>query len=315
MTAMATTMRATTMKATMTTPTDGAFLDAVRRADVGWLARHLDAQVCRPAVLGLLVRHEDSRVRYLGLVLLSERVTSDRAGDEQEMAELAGLLPASPAGVAPEEALLLARLHERLGPYLPEPRRPSWRTAGLPVRVRIAWLRAELMNDPAGVFREEPPGELLYQAVREAAVTSAHRPEALVKELVDSGDPVFQADALRLARQGLHAGLLAPVRVRAHVITLLGAGSADLVAAALAELAEPWAALDPIPRAGCRPSSPPLRRPHGPRPPTPHSRPPPTTDTAACCGRSSTIRVCRRVFADARWNGSVSWPTARTSAP
>lgn len=230
----------------MTMTADKSFLDAVRRADVSRLAGRLDARLCPPAVFGLLVRHEDSRVRYLGLVLLSERVTSGRTGDEQERAELAGLLPVSVAGAAPEEALLLARLHERLGPCVQESRRPSWRTAGLPVGVRIAWLRAELLNDPA-VLRKEPAGELLYQAVRETTVTSAHRPEHLVKELLDSGDPVLQADALRLAREGLHAGLLAPVLVRAHVTSLLGAGSADVAAAALRELAEPWAALDPLP--------------------------------------------------------------------
>ncbi|MCJ0873025.1 HEAT repeat domain-containing protein [Streptomyces sp. AP-93] len=229
----------------MTMPADKSFHDAVRRADVGRLAALLDAQLCPPAVFGLLIRHEDSRVRYLGLVLLAERVTSGRTGDEHETAELAELLPVS-VPAAPEEALVLARLHERLGPYLPGPRRPSWRTAGLPVRVRIAWLRAELLNDPA-LLRKEPPGELLYQAVRETTVTPAHRPEHLVKELVDSGDPVLQADALRLARQGLHAGLLAPALVRAHVIGLLGAGSAAVVAAALGELAEPWAALEPLP--------------------------------------------------------------------
>lgn len=230
---------------TTTMPADESFRDAVRRADVGRLAGLLDAQLCPPAVFGLLIRHEEPRLRYLGLVLLAERVTSGRTGDEQEMAELAGLLPVSVAGT-PEEALVLARLHERLGPYLRGSRRPSWRTAGLPVRVQMAWLRAELLNDPA-VLRQEPAGELLYQAVREATATCAHRPEHLVKELVDSGDPVLQADALRLARQGLHAGLLAPVLVRAHLISLLGADSADVVAAALGELAEPWAALDPLP--------------------------------------------------------------------
>lgn len=229
----------------MTMPVDTFLLDAVRQADVGRLAGRLDAQLCPPGVFRLLVRHEDSRMRYLGLTLLAERVTSGPTGDEREMTELAGLLPVS-VTAAPEEALVLARLHERLGPYLPGSRRPSWRTTDLPVRVRIAWLRAELLNDPA-VLRREPAGELLYQAVREATATSAHRPAHLVQELVDSGDPVLQADALRLARQALHAGLLAPVRVRAHLIGLLGSGSAEVVVAALGELAEPWAVLDALP--------------------------------------------------------------------
>ncbi|WP_407836610.1 HEAT repeat domain-containing protein [Streptomyces sp. DSM 116496] len=234
----------------MTMPADKPLHDAVRRADLDWLARHLDPQVCPPAAFELLVRHEDSRLRYLGLALLAERVTSGRTGDEREMAELAELLPVSVEGApvegAPEEALLLARLYERLGPYLPGNRRPSWRTASLPVRVRIAWLRAEILNEPA-VIRKEPPGELLYQALRETTATGAHRPEQLVDELVGSGDPVVQGEGLRLARQALHAGLLAPVRVRAHVMGLLGSGSPAVVAAALEELAEPWATLEPLP--------------------------------------------------------------------
>ncbi|MFE2552874.1 HEAT repeat domain-containing protein [Streptomyces sp. NPDC059355] len=229
----------------MITPADEPFHDALRRADVDRLAGHPDARHCPPAVFRLLVRHDDPRLRYLGLVLLNERVTSGRPGDEQETAELAGLLPTAVEG-PPEAALVLARLHERLGPYRRGLRRPSWRTAELPVRVRIAWLRAELLNEPT-VIRKEPAGELLYQAVRELTVTCAHRPEQLVNELVDSGDPVLQAAALRLARQGLHAGLLAPARVRGYAIRLLGADSADLAAAVLGELAEPWAASEPLP--------------------------------------------------------------------
>ncbi|MET8755264.1 HEAT repeat domain-containing protein, partial [Streptomyces sp. NPDC004667] len=232
----------------MITPADTSFRDAVRRADVRRLSGHIDARLCPPAVFGHLVRHGDPGLRHLGLILLAERVASVRADDAAAMAELAELLPTSVEG-PPEAALVLARLYERLGPYLREPLIPAWRSAGLPARVRIAWLRAELLNDPT-VVRKEAPGELLYQAVRETTVTVAHRPERLVDELVDSGDPVLQAAALRLARQGLHAGLLAPVPVRGRLIGLLGAGSAAVAAAALEELGEPWAALAPLPL-GC----------------------------------------------------------------
>ncbi|MFC9243099.1 HEAT repeat domain-containing protein [Streptomyces sp. NPDC057136] len=223
---------------------DEPFHDAVRRADVGWLSGHLDARACPPAVFGRLIRHGDSHVRHLGLVLLSERVASGPVVDGPGTAELAALLPESVAG-PPETALVLAGLYEQLGPFLGGRSWPRWRTAELPVRVRIAWLRAELLNKPS-VIRDEPPGELLYQAVREASAVGAHRPAELVDELVDSGDPVLQGEALRLARQGLEAGLLAPVRVRHVVISLLGGDSA-VVAAALGELTEPWAALDPLP--------------------------------------------------------------------
>ncbi|MET9688829.1 HEAT repeat domain-containing protein [Streptomyces sp. NPDC006514] len=229
----------------MITQADKPFRDAVRRADVGRLAGHLDPRLCAPAVFEHLIRHEDPRLRTLGLVLLAERVASGRTGDEQEMAELARLLPASVEG-PPEAALVLARLYERLEPHRQGLPRPSWRTAGLPATVQIAWLRAELLNEPTAI-RKEPPGELLYQAVRGMTVTCAHRPEQLVNELAGSGDPVLQAAALQLARQGLHAGLLAPALVREYVVNLLGADSADVVAAALGELNQPWAALDPLP--------------------------------------------------------------------
>ncbi|MET9605960.1 HEAT repeat domain-containing protein [Streptomyces sp. NPDC006512] len=228
----------------MITPADEPFHDAVRRADVGWLSGHVDAQFCPPGVFGLLIRHGDPRLRHLGLLLLTERVTS-AGGDAREAAELAGLLPERLEG-PPETLLVLAELYERLGPYLRGPRRPPWRTAEPPVRVRIAWLRAELHNDPT-VIRKEPRGELLYHAVRETTAARTHLPGQLVRELVHSGDPVLHAAALRLAREGLHAGLLAPARVRDHLIALLGSDGEDVVAAALAELAEPWAALDPLP--------------------------------------------------------------------
>lgn len=231
----------------MTKPADKPFHDALRRADVGWLSRHLDARDCPPGVFGRLVRHDDPRLRHLGLVLLAERVGSGGGRDvgESELAGFAELLPVSVEG-APETALVLARLYERLGPYRRGGRRPAWRAAGLPARVRIAWLRAELLTEPV-VIRTEPAGELLYQAVRETTVGRAHRPERLVSELVDSGDAVLEAAALRLARQGLHAGLLAPVRVREQLVRLLGSGCAEVVATALGELSEPWAALDSLP--------------------------------------------------------------------
>ncbi|MFF3018906.1 HEAT repeat domain-containing protein [Streptomyces sp. NPDC057939] len=229
----------------MITPEDKPFQDAVRRADAGWLAGHLDPRACTPAVLEPLLRHEDPRLRHVGLVLLAERVTSGSPAGDRETVELARLVPASLDG-PPEAALLVARLHERLWTHLPASRRPSWRTAGLPARVRIAWLRAELLNDPT-VLRREPVGEQLRQAVRETTAVAAHRPEQLVHELVATGDPALHAAALRLAREGLHAGLLAPALVRAHAIGLLDVAAPTVVAEALGELTEPWAALEPLP--------------------------------------------------------------------
>ncbi|MFJ2648742.1 HEAT repeat domain-containing protein [Streptomyces sp. NPDC087420] len=227
---------------------DGPLLDALRRADVGRLSARLDARSCTPDLFRRLVGHDDARVRYLGLVLLTERVLADGGS-----APLALLLPESVEGPperTPEEMLVLAGLYARLGPYLGGRRLPSWRAADhLPVRVRIAWLRAELLNEP-GVIRDAP-GELLHRAIRDVTATDAHRPADLVAELARSEDPLLRSAALRLAREALHAGLLAPATVRAHTLRLTGGGGDPagdtVVVAALRELAQPWAALDPVP--------------------------------------------------------------------
>lgn len=100
----------------VTTTVDEPLDEAVLRGDIGRLSGHLDAQVCGPAVFGRLVRHDDPRVRYLGLVLLTERLASDNALAAPESAEFAALLPVSVAG-PPEAALVLAGLYERLGRF------------------------------------------------------------------------------------------------------------------------------------------------------------------------------------------------------
>ncbi|MGO1022580.1 HEAT repeat domain-containing protein [Streptomyces rubiginosohelvolus] len=233
----------------MTTPPDDPISDALDRADAGLLARRLDARTCPPELLGRLVRHPAPRLRHLGLTLLAERTDTPNAPDTPDaeggqLALVAGLLPDT-VGSSPEESLLLARLHARLGSREPRPWLPDWRAAALPARVRIAWLRAELLGDPA-VLRTEPAGEPLYRAVRESAAADARRPDRLVAELVGTGDPVFQAEALRLAREGLHAGLLAPAFVRDRLVRLLDAPDHDVVTGALRELAEPWAAVTPL---------------------------------------------------------------------
>ncbi|MFD3920781.1 HEAT repeat domain-containing protein [Streptomyces sp. NPDC058595] len=243
------------------TPGDEAFEDALRRADVRRSAGLLDPALCPPGAFERLLRHEDPRVRSLGLVSLGERVAGVVAGSAGAYEPLAALLPvalsaAEPAAWSAEDALVLAELYARLGPHLPAPyalagRVPSWRTAGFPVRVRIAWLRAEIANDPTAV-RREPASEPLYQAVRETGIATAVRPRQLVAELLDSGDQVLVGESLRLAREGLHAGVLAVALVRAHLVRLLDLDAQRparpaTVVAALAELAEPWATLEPVP--------------------------------------------------------------------
>ncbi|MFD7125696.1 MULTISPECIES: HEAT repeat domain-containing protein [Streptomyces] len=236
----------------MTTPPDMTITDALDRADAALLARRLDARTCPPDLLGRMVRHPAPRIRYLGLTLLAERADTPGAGGGEGGGEagaghldlVARLLPDSP-GASPEESLLLAGLHARLGAGRSRHRLPDWRAAALPARVRIAWLRTELLGDPT-VLRTEPVGELLYRAVRGSAAAEAHRPDRLVAELVGTGDPVLGTEALRLARDGLHAGLLAPAFMRGLLVRLLDAPDRDVVTGALRELAEPWATVTPL---------------------------------------------------------------------
>ncbi|TXS77835.1 HEAT repeat domain-containing protein [Streptomyces sp. sk2.1] len=231
----------------MRKPADTHLHDAVDRAGTGPLSGLPDARDCPPDALGRLIRHEDPARRHLGLVLLDERLAACGPADDGERAELAALLPKELMG-PPEADLLLAGLYERLAPHLRGHPRPSWRTAGaLPDRVRTAWLRADLLHDPA-VLRDEAPGELLHRAVRETDITAAHHPARLVDELAAAADPVLRAEAVRLVRQGLHAGLLAPAPARARLTGLLGTDDPRVVVDALTELAEPWAATEPLPR-------------------------------------------------------------------
>ena len=209
----------------------------------------MPVDICPAHELGPLIGDVDRRVRYRGLSLLAERAAAPRLS-AGEAAELAALLPGE-LPESPDESLLLAGLHGRLGIHLPGRRLPAWRAArGLPERVRIAWLRAELLTNPSAL-RDERPGEPLYQAVRSIDAGQAHRPDRLVAEILATRDPVLRAEAVRLIRQALRAGLLAPGLARAHLAGLLGADPDDMVtaAAALAELAEPWAAADALPAA------------------------------------------------------------------
>ncbi|MEU4179632.1 HEAT repeat domain-containing protein [Streptomyces sp. NPDC026589] len=238
----------------MTTAPDETIIDALDRADAARLARRLDARTCPPELLGRMVRHPAPRIRHLGLTLLTERTDipgiPDSGGGEEDaagaghLALVARLLPDSP-GALPEESLLLAGIHTRLAARKPRPRLPDWRAVALPARVRIAWLRAEILGDPT-VLRTEPTGELLYRAVRESEAAGARRPDRLVAELVDTGDPVLGTEALRLARDGLHAGLLAPAFVRGRLVRLLDSPDPYVVTDVLRELAEPWAAVTPV---------------------------------------------------------------------
>ncbi|WOX25886.1 HEAT repeat domain-containing protein [Streptomyces solicathayae] len=124
----------------------------------------------------------------------------------------------------------------------------EWPAEVLVPSVRVACLGAEIRHDP-GALRGEERDEALYQAVRGTPIGSVPRARVrdLVGELTGAADAVLQGEALRLAREGLHAGVLAPRFVRAVLTGLLGSGTPAVVNGALDELAEPWAALEPLP--------------------------------------------------------------------
>ncbi|MGK5553653.1 HEAT repeat domain-containing protein, partial [Actinomadura kijaniata] len=115
-----------------------------------------------------------------------------------------------------------------------------------PVRARIAELADDLAARP-GRVRDEPPGDLLYHAVRGVRAAEAADPGALARELAATGDPVLRGEALRIVREALHDAALTPARARA---LLVGLTEVDDTATGdvLRELAEPWAALEPLTR-------------------------------------------------------------------
>ncbi|KAB2373088.1 HEAT repeat domain-containing protein [Actinomadura montaniterrae] len=78
--------------------------------------------------------------------------------------------------------------------------------------------------------------------MRALHAADADDPGALVRDLAGRADAVLRGEAVRIAREALHAALLPPRAVREIL-----AGLAGDVPAALRELAEPWAALDPLP--------------------------------------------------------------------
>ncbi|MFF9476889.1 HEAT repeat domain-containing protein [Streptomyces roseolus] len=138
----------------------------------------------------------------------------------------------------------------------------EWPDDVLAPSVRVALVRAELVRDPAAVLGREARGEVLYQAVRgvharvepAGAVGAPHagapaRVAELVGALAGTGDAVLEAEALRLAGEGLRTGGLAPRFVRGVLNGLLDSAAETVVRDALIELAAPWAASEPLPRA------------------------------------------------------------------
>ncbi|WP_438036907.1 HEAT repeat domain-containing protein [Sorangium sp. So ce204] len=232
---------------------DETFAAALRRADVRWLAEHVEhvgEARCSKEVLRQLVEHEDERVRYLGLTRMAQDARREGSAGRRE---LAALLPRTLRTLdrTPEVALLLAGLYSELWPSLPDQRLPAWREASLPAAVRVAWLRTEILTRPEAV-RGEPAGELLYQALHALDPAEIPAPEALLPELAARRDPVLAAAALDLTRRCLHAALLAPEQARAVLAALLDAAAPAIVAGALRELAAPWAVLAGAPLPGAR---------------------------------------------------------------
>ena len=72
----------------MTTSVDPRVLAAIGRADEGWLSTNVDGTGCPPAVLARVIRHEDARLRLLGLRWLADRVAVGQVRDLQELSRL-----------------------------------------------------------------------------------------------------------------------------------------------------------------------------------------------------------------------------------
>ncbi|MFI6584128.1 HEAT repeat domain-containing protein [Embleya sp. NPDC050493] len=214
---------------------------AVRRGDVGWLSAYFDGMPCPVAVLRQLIGHADPALRHLGVVLLRERSGRPDQGiaestSEGLIAESASLLSGVSPGSA-ETAAVLAEACARLRVPAPE-----WRSAAWPARVRIAWLRAEIIGRPEPTVRAEPLGEELYQAVRLIDAEAPADLDGYLRGLIARPDPVLRAAALRVLREAVCGALLVPEQARGRLVELLDpAGGARVVAGALAELAEPWA--------------------------------------------------------------------------
>ncbi|GAA3217738.1 HEAT repeat domain-containing protein [Dactylosporangium siamense] len=223
---------------------------AIGRGDVDWLTANIDSTACPPDLLARLARHADPRLRLLAVRWLGERLAGGPdPGDEvmRVLAEEPGLLlPDDPGRVdgTPEVALAAAELFERHGRHLPAAAWPHWRAAAVPAVVRVAWLRAELLHLP-GRLPAEPRGEALYQAVAGLRCTDGPDPARLVQELAGRDDPILRAAALRLCREALHAAVLAPAPARHLLVRLLDSTDPAVLAGALTELAQPWAAVDP----------------------------------------------------------------------
>ena len=115
----------------------------------------------------------------------------------------------------------------------------------MPAVVRVVWLRAELLHLP-GRLIAEPRGEPLYQAVAGLRGANVPNPGRLVDEFARRDDPVLRAAALRLCREALHAAVLAPAPARHVLVRLLDSTDPDGCRRALDELAQPWAAVDPV---------------------------------------------------------------------
>ncbi|MET7304140.1 HEAT repeat domain-containing protein [Embleya sp. NPDC005575] len=214
-----------------------AVTDAVRRGDVDRLSAYFDGTTpCPVAVLRQLIGHPDPAPRHLGVVLLRERAGRPDQGSTAESASLLSEVPAGPA----ETAAVLAEAYARLRVPVPE-----WRSAAWPAKVRIAWLRAEIIGRPEATVRAEPSGEELYRAVGSIDADAPADLDDYLRGLVARPDPVLRAGALRVLREGVYGALLGPEQARGRLVELLEpAGGARVVAGALAQLAEPWAAGD-----------------------------------------------------------------------
>ncbi|MCY1064759.1 HEAT repeat domain-containing protein [Nannocystis sp. RBIL2] len=199
-----------------------------------------------PAQLRAALASPQASVRTAALLQLQDRLAATE--DPAALTELAALLPTSPAGLAPPLQLRLAAMYRSVWTWRNEHVLPDWRAVDLEPAVAQAWLRLELAVAPTGLARREVDA-FVIAALRGLTAADLFEPAALVAIACAHARADVQVEGLRLVREALHAGLLAPADAAASLRALLASADAEVRRAALGELAAPWARAWPCPRA------------------------------------------------------------------
>ncbi|WAS90847.1 HEAT repeat domain-containing protein [Nannocystis punicea] len=205
-----------------------------------------DPHPLAPAQLRAALASPQAAVRHAGLLQLQDRLA--RAADPEALAELAALLPTSPAGLPPPLQLRLAAMYRSVWTWRKEHVLPDWRSVDLEPAVAQAWLRLDLSVAPATLARREVDA-FVVAALRSLSAGDLLEPADLVALACAHARVDVQEEGARLLDECLRAGLLAPAQAIESLRTLLASASPPRRRDALLELAAPWARAWPCPRA------------------------------------------------------------------